>query len=442
MNDTFKLSFHCRCGKEHNAHIRGYFAENGAIERLSDCVRQCGSSRVFLLADENTYAAAGDAVCAHLNRSGISYSLCILHAAALEPDEAAVGAAIMRFDRSCDMVVGIGSGVINDIGKIVSHTAGVPYIIVATAPSMDGYASATSSMALDGLKVSLPSRCADYILGDLDVLTKAPTRMLIAGLGDMLAKYISLGEWKIAHLITGEYYCETLADMVRSALQACIDHADGLLRREPAAVKAVFEGLVIGGVAMNYAGVSRPASGVEHYFSHVWDMRGLEFGTPVDLHGIQCAIGTLYAARIYDRLRDYTPDREQAIQYVESFDYAAYQTRLRAFLGKSAEGMIALEKKEQKYSPEKHRTRLQRILTHWGEIQTVIRQEIPTARTIEKILDQIHAPKTVTDIGIDPAVLPMTFEATKDMRDKYVLSRLCFDLGILPEVNEAVFGGD
>ena len=53
--------------------------------------------------------------------------------------------------------------------------------------------------------------------------------------------------------------------------------------------QAVFDGLVIGGIAMAYAGVSHPASGVEHYFSHVWDMRGLEFGTKVDLHGIQCA---------------------------------------------------------------------------------------------------------------------------------------------------------
>ncbi len=440
MDTAFKRSFHCGCGQEHNARIRGYIAESGAIERLSDCVRQCGGSRAFLLADGNTYKAAGEAVCANLRRNGIPYSLCILDGTVPEPDETTVGAAILRFDRSCDVVVGIGSGVINDIGKIVSHTAGTPYIIVATAPSMDGYASATSSVVRDGLKVSLPSRCADYILGDLDILAKAPARMLMAGLGDMLAKYISLGEWKIAHIITGEYYCETVADMVRTALRACTDHADGLLRREPAAVKAVFEGLVIGGVAMNYAGVSRPASGVEHYFSHVWDMRGLEFGTPVDLHGIQCAVGTLYAAQIYDRLRNYTPDAEKAAGYAEHFDYGAYQARLSAFLGKGAQAMIALEEKEQKYNPEKHRARLQRIVTHWDAIEAVIRQEIPTARTVETILDRIHAPKTAEDIGIDPAVLPMTFEATKDIRDKYVLSRLCFDLGILPEVSAAVFG--
>ena len=103
----------------------------------------------------------------------------------------------------------------------------------------------------------------------------------------MLAKYVSICEWRIANLITGEYYCETIAQMVRTALKKCVDNAEGLLKRDEEAIKAVFEGLIIGGVAMSYAGVSRPASGVEHYFSHVWDMRALEFGTNMDLHGIQ-----------------------------------------------------------------------------------------------------------------------------------------------------------
>ena len=140
------------------------------------------------------------------------------------------------------------------------------------------------------------------MVGDIDVLNGAPVFMAKAGLGDMLAKYVSICEWRIAHLITGEYYCETIAEMVRVALKKCVDNAEGLLKRDEEAIKAVFEGLIIGGVAMSYAGVSRPASGVEHYFSHVWDMRALEFGTSMDLHGIQCAIGTLISARIFSAL--------------------------------------------------------------------------------------------------------------------------------------------
>ena len=204
----------------------------------------------------------------------------------------------MHFDKSCDVVVGVGSGVINDVCKILSNATGNPYIIVGTAPSMDGYASATSSMSRDGVKVSLNSRCADVIIGDTDILKTAPDHMLRSGLGDMLAKFVSIAEWRIAHLITGEYYCEEVAQLIRTALKKCVDNAEGLLKREDAAVEAVFEGLVIGGVAMAYAGTSRPASGVEHYISHVLDMRGMEFGTPVDLHGTQCAVGTLIAVKL------------------------------------------------------------------------------------------------------------------------------------------------
>ena len=150
-------------------------------------------------------------------------------------------------------------------------------------------------------------------------------------------------------MITGEYYCERIAQLIRTALKKCVDNAEGLLKREDAAVQAVFEGLVIGGVAMAYAGVSRPASGVEHYFSHVWDMRGLEFGTQVDLHGIQCAIGTMKAVELYNAIKNVVPKKDKAFAAVEAFDYEQWAGELRRFLGNSGETMIAQEKKERKY---------------------------------------------------------------------------------------------
>ncbi len=438
---NFRKEFVCDCQKTHNALIDEYIVANGAVNGIGDYVHKYGGHKPFIIADTHTYAAAGERVCDVLSQNGIAFSKYIFSGESVKPDEHAVGAVVMHFDRTCDMVIGVGSGVINDISKIVANTANVPYIIVATAPSMDGYASATSSMDVDGLKVSLPSKCANVIIGDLDILKQAPERMLIAGLGDMLAKYISIAEWRIAHLITGEYYCETVAQLIRTALQRCTENAKGLLQREDEAVKAVFEGLVIGGVAMNYAGLSRPASGVEHYFSHVWDMRGLEFGTAVDFHGIQCAIGTLYAAKIYEQIKATIPDREKAIQYAASFDYAPYREQLRAFLGKGADAMIALEAKEQKYSPEKHSERIDVILEKWDEILRIIDEEIPSAKEVEAILDTIHCPKTVAEIGIDVSLVPTTFAATKDIRDKYVASRLCWDLGILDEVKLSLSNG-
>lgn len=430
----FVKEFSCACGKTHKTNVDEVIIEKGAILRLPEVIRKYDAKKVFILADENTYKAAGEKVCSILEENKIAYSKYVYEGTSPEPDEKAVGAAIMHFDHSCDMVIAVGSGVLNDIGKIVSHTTNNPYIIVGTAPSMDGYASATSSMSLSGLKVSLPSACANVIIGDIDILKEAPAHMLKSGLGDMVAKYVSICEWRIAHIITGEYYCETIAEMVRGALKKCVDHADGLLKREEDAVKAVFEGLIIGGVAMSYAGLSRPASGVEHYFSHLWDMRALEFGTNMDLHGIQCAIGTLIAARLYEQVKVIKPNKEKALFYAKNFDVEKWNESLREFLGNGALEMIALEKKEGKYNIEAHAKRLEVILSKWEEILAIIDEELPSGAEIEDLLTRIDAPKSVQEIGIEPELLPMSFKATKDIRDKYVLSRLAWDLGIIEEL--------
>ncbi len=424
----------CACGKTHSPIDCEVVIGKGVISKLPELVFGFGGKKAFVLSDKNTYAAAGDAVCAILSGAGIAYSSYSFPDEHLEPDEHAVGAAIMHYDASCDIIIGVGSGVINDIGKLVSVVTGKKYIIVATAPSMDGYASASSSMNCGGLKVSLSTRSADAVVGDIDILKNAPLHMLKSGIGDMLAKYISLGEWRIANLITGEYYCERVAELVREALRRCVDNAAGLLERDERAVEAVFEGLVIGGVAMAYAGVSRPASGVEHYFSHVWDMRAVEFGTPMDLHGIQCGIGTLYAARVYDKLRAVTPDREKAVAYVVAFDFDSYADSLREFIGKGAESMIAAEAKDGKYDTAKHAKRLDMIIENWDEIVKIINTEIPTAAEIERLLNILDAPRSCADFGVPESELAQTFAATKDIRDKYVASRLCFDLGIIDEI--------
>ena len=430
----FQKFFTCSCGKVHNALLDDYIVGRGAIGEIALLVARYGATRPYLIADRNTYQAAGKQVCKVLDAHNIPYSLYVFSQETIHPNEEAVGSAAMHYDVSCDMVIGIGSGVINDIGKLISKLTKTPYIIVATAPSMDGYASATSSMDVDGLKTSVPSRCANVIVGDLDVLRQAPVQMLVSGLGDMLAKYVSICEWRISNLITGEYYCPTVAEYIRKALKKCVDHAEGLLNREEEAVRAVFEGLIIGGVAMNYAGLSRPASGVEHYFSHVWDMRALEFGMPASTHGIQCALGTLYALRIYEQVKKYTPDVALAEQKVSAFDHPSYNQFLKDFLGRSAESMLALEEKEGKYDPVKHHSRIAYIAEHWQELVQIMEEELPAAAELERLLKAIGAPCSVEEIGLSADILRPTFEATKDIRDKYVLSRLCWDLGILNEI--------
>ena len=423
----------CLCGKEH-IFTSKVVVEKEAINKLPIILKQMNLHSAFIIADKNTYSAAGKKVIDVLKSAEIKTKKYIFSIENLEPDEANVGLAIMNFDPNFDAVIAVGSGVINDISKIVANVSGKKYIIVATAPSMDGYASATSSMTMEGLKISLNSKCADVIIGDIDILCNAPTKMMISGLGDMLAKYVSICEWRISNLINGEYYCEDIANLVRSSLEKCVDNAEGLLNKDEDAVKSVFEGLIICGAAMKFAGLSRPASGIEHYLSHIWDMRGVEFGTLVEFHGIQCAVGTLIAVKLYEKIKNITPDKQKALKYVQTFDFAKWSEELRRFLGKGAESMIALEEKEQKYSIQSHTDRIDIIIVKWYEILSIIEQELPSISQLEKLFDNVGLPKTMKEIGIDDEILPMTFKSAKDIRDKYVLPRLCWDLGIIDEI--------
>lgn len=434
--------FECACGKRHYAGVEQVYIEENAILRLPEILKKLGVKKPFLLSDVNTWKAAGEKVASALSGAGYAFSGFSFQEAHVEPDERAVGLAAMKFDDSCDAVIGIGSGVINDVGKILSHLSGREYLIVATAPSMDGYASATSSMALEGLKVSVNSRAPRVIVGDLSVLCQAPMHMIQSGIGDMLAKYVSICEWRIAHVLVGEYYCETVASMVRRALKKCVDAAPGLPARDPQAIAAVMEGLVLGGMAMKYAGLSRPASGVEHYFSHVWDMRTLAFGTPGDLHGIQCAIGTLLALRVYEQVKALRPDREKALAHARAFDLEAWNAQLRGFIGPGAEAMIRGEQKEGKYDLKKHAARLEKIIADWPELLRIMDEELPSYASVKALLQGLGAPTEPEQIGITPEEVRKTFPMTKDIRDKYVVSRLLWDLGELDDVADRLFGAE
>ena len=428
----------CECGKMHRPLVKKTIIKEGALKELPDVVKEFGGTKIFVLDDKNTHAAAGEKVCSILKDAGIPYTLFTIDCDRTEPDEHAVGSVMLHFDEHCDMVVGVGSGVINDIGKIVANIARRPYTIVGTAPSMDGYAAGTSSVIRDNLKVSVNSKCPDVVIGDLDVLANAPINMIRSGLGDMIAKYISICEWKISKIINDEYYCADTADIIMQALMKLVDNAAGVTSRDKEAVTAVMEGMVLSGIGANYAGVSRPVSGMEHYFSHIWDMRMIEFGTPWDLHGVQCGIGTLDCIKVYDKIRNLTPSREKALAYVESFDNEKWNEYLRKNLGKGAEQMIKTAKAIKMYDKDLHRERLEKIIAHWDEIIAVI-NELPSYEELEKVFDAAGAPKYVEDIGITKEEERMAFLMSKDIRDKYIGSRLLWDIGELDNVANEVF---
>jgi glycerol-1-phosphate dehydrogenase [NAD(P)+] len=428
--------FNCGCGKYHSTAVKDIVVSSGAAAQVPALIEKHTGKKAFLLSDLNTYEAAGKGVEKHLDDAGISYTSFVFQNPDLEPDDRAVGQAALYFDTGCDIILGMGSGTINDIGKMLAKVTGCKYIVVCTAPSMDGYASAMSSMIRDGIKVSLPSVCPCAVAADLDIISKAPVRLLQAGLGDMLAKYISLCEWRISNVITGEFYCEEIASMVRSSLRNCISASAGLKNRDPEAVKVFIEGLILAGLAMSFAESSRPASGIEHYFSHLWEMRALQFHTPVHLHGIQCGVATVLALHIYEFIKTIRPCRQKALNYVRDFSIGSWNRFIVSFLGSGASPLMELEKTEGKYDKQKHRERLEVILSKWDEVLKVITEELPSYKDVERMLTEAGAPVNVRELGHSGDCVRDAFMITKDIRDKYIASRLLWDLGFLDEAGE------
>ena len=249
---------------------------------------------------------------------------------------------VADFDTTCNMILGVGSGTINDIGKLASKELGVDYISVATAPSMDGFVSNTSSMVMKGIKESVPSTVPLAVIGDLDILVAAPKRLLQAGFGDILAKYTSICEWRISNLVNGEYYCEQIASLMRLAVQNCVSHAEQLVQGDHEAVKILMDSLILSGMAMAFAGITRLPLASSTTF-HVWDMRYLEFHTPKDYHGIQYGMGTVPLWK-YTTGSEITPNVIAQIRPRLRFGQLASVNR--EYLGKSGDRLVELEKKE------------------------------------------------------------------------------------------------
>lgn len=424
----------CGCGKRHTTGVRIVNIGAGALLSLPQALFACGFRRPFVVCDANTYVAAGKRVTETLDGAGIPFALYTFSQTdgKIEPDEHAVGSLTMAFDASCDAIVAVGAGVINDCCKVLAHAAGRPMAVIATAPSMDGYASNSSSMIQNRMKVSLYNACAALIVADTDILCAAPMEMLHAGLGDMLAKYVSLCEWRVSHLVTGEYYCENVAGLVRASLEACVHAAHGLVRRDASAVEAVCRGLVLSGVAMSFAEISRPASGLEHYFSHLWEMMALDRGEPCALHGLQVGVGTLLTLDLLHRLSGETPNRALAQAAVQSFSRKVWEADMRRIFGKAAGAVIAMEQTVyHKNDPTKHDLRLSRIIAHWPDIQRIIREELPEPGAIDALMQSLGMPRTPASLGISDADTVNAYFGSREIRDKYLTSSLLWDMGLL-----------
>ena len=402
----------CACGRRHTCDIENVYIEKNAAARLTALCRN--NRHILLVADENTLAAAGAGVVAALRDKQITRVI-FPGSAILVPNEAAIATVQAAID-GVDLIVGIGSGVIQDLCKYVSFTCQVPYIIVATAPSMDGYASNGAAMITGGMKVTYPAGLPVAILADTQVIRNAPMEMLKAGYGDIIGKFSALNDWKLSHLINGEYFCRYIYDLTYEQIQKTLSLADGILKREEESIKALMEALVIIGILMSFAGSSRPASGSEHHLSHFFEITGILDGTPYFPHGIDVAYSTVITAKIREKIlsRPFPP----AIYRPSTADYTKAMTRIYK---SAADGCIALQNKIGNYTAKRG------YLQKEAQIRRVL-AEMPTGDEIEQMLSLV---------GLDMADFYRLYgkEKTetailyaKDLKDRYTVLWLYYDL--------------
>ncbi len=433
VGDYLNAEFPCSCKRVHQVPVRQVIVEAAALKRLPEVIAQAGRHKPFLLYDSTTYPIAGRITEDILTAAGVDFTHYILEEASPVPDEKAVGSVLMHCGSSCDLIIAVGSGTLNDICRFISYQLKLPYIIAATAPSMDGFASTVAPLIVNHMKTTYEAHAPYAILGDLDLLAAAPKHMIAAGIGDILGKYTSLCDWAIAHLLLGEYHCETIEGMVRRSIKTVLLSTEAAKTGEPRAIRDVMEALVLSGIAMSFAGNSRPASGSEHHIAHYWEMKFLSQGKKPTLHGTEVGIATIAVLKAYELLRerviDFTAAREKAPHYSE----VKWEADMIRTYGPAAPSVLRLEKELGKNSPEKVLARLEQSEKHWEEI-LALSFALPTADRIRDIIRSFGAPSSPAEIGIDRDTFIDSFLVAKELRNRYGLLQLLFDLGLCREL--------
>ncbi|MEA5003765.1 MAG: sn-glycerol-1-phosphate dehydrogenase [Christensenella sp.] len=425
----------CECGRTHNCGIGHIMIGTNILPALPGLIRAGGYQNICMVADQNTYAAAGEQVQALLAGDGLSCAKVIFADAELIPDERALGVILSEIPKGCDLILCVGSGTLSDLCKFVAYKLGIEYFMVATAPSMDGYASNVAPLIIKDTKTTYEVGRPAVILGDVDILAKAPMEMIRAGIGDMLGKYVCLADWRVAHIVTGEYTCDFVENMMRESVEVIRKAMDGAKKRDKEAITAVMEGLVLSGITMSYVGNSRPASGSEHHLSHFWEMMLLQQKKPDALHGLKVAIGTVISLKLYEQLKN----NKNAFFGAGDSGYTQEQWEgdiVRVY-GPAAPEVVRLEREVHKNAPEKAAQRRKVIAGRWDDIMRVV-DNLPSTEDMIDLLRGIGAPYLPCEIEVDGQMVRDSIVYAKELRNRYGLLQVLFDGGIAKEMAEYI----
>ena len=420
----------CTCGREHFMDVDDITIESGALDKIVPTVKFYGASEPLIIADENTFAIAGERIATKLGEAGIKFRTLIFPGEpALVPDEKTAGSIIFAIGERTDLLIAIGAGVINDIIKYISRRVKIPEVLIATSPSMDGFVSATAAPTVGNLKNSFPCNLPRTILGDVEILRAAPKEMILAGLGDIIGKFSALTDWELGRLVTDEYYCAVTVRITEEVLEKCVGGLEAMTRREPQAIKDLTEGLIRAGIAMSYVTNSRPAAGAEHHLSHYLEMRYLLDGKAALLHGTKVGLTSIIVAKLYETLAREEPDFDSAMARAKSFDGAAWERDVRKYYGAAADEVIRAAATDNRNDIGERVKRVEKIRERWQEIKALAQSAKSTA-FIEDIFRRAGAPLRPRDVGIPDALIHDAIIFGREVRTRYTILRLIEDLGL------------
>lgn len=307
MGDTWGFlgtTFQCSCGRIHRVRTRRILLGENVLPRIPYVLQELNlRGKALVLCDETTYKVAGQEVIRILAHSSFSPILGLLrkdeHLPFLEPDEQARSQIGEYLFEQPDFLVAVGSGVINDLTKFVAYRAQLPYVAVATAPSMDGYVSPGAPMLVGGYKVTYDAAPPLALFADVAVLASAPSSLIQAGFADLVGKITANADWELRRVLFGEDFCDPLWKNTASFLKDLVSCAEGIARQDKEAVSLLMRALIQSGLAMEMIGDSRPASGGEHLVAHYLEMMALHRGLHPSLHGLRVGAATCIVWKLF-----------------------------------------------------------------------------------------------------------------------------------------------
>jgi glycerol-1-phosphate dehydrogenase [NAD(P)+] len=388
-----------------------------------------------IVADDNTWRAAGARLAEVLASAGTGTASPIVLAGRprVKPDAETSHGLAMRLSADGLLPIAVGSGVINDLVKHAAEEAGTAYVCVPTAASMDGYAASGAALREGGFKRTLACAAPVAIVADLEVIANSPATMAAWGYGDLVGKLVAGADWIVADALGEEALNAGPFAMVQDNLASWLGDPAGIRARDRAALDGLMRGLVMSGLAMQAHGNSRPASGSDHQFAHLWEMEEVTVdGEPVS-HGACVGIGCLSMLAAYEWLQ------RQAVESIKPASLAARSASLSALraeveaafpLSFMAANAVA-ETAAKAASPAQVEQRLRALRDNWPDILGYLRGRLPKAAAVRQWLEMVGGPSQSAAIGVSPQKHALDYARARMIRRRFTGLDVLHDLGWL-----------